>query len=244
MEIHNNREVNHARENEKPSAAVRRETEFATLLNRLSEKKATPKEEREERIERAISDASQRHGLDGNLVKAVVKQESNFNPVAESHCGAKGLMQLMPATAKDLGVSDRCNIEDNVDGGCRYLKQMLVQFDGDIEKALAAYNAGPGAVKKYGGIPPYPETQKYVVSILSHYQKFSGGAPLPAMSVTVETQVAMKPSPSPKIDQQLIASAMISNAIASTPMSLPSPERNKKEDPPPPPPPPSSARFV
>jgi soluble lytic murein transglycosylase-like protein len=107
--------------------------------------------------------------IDSNLVKSVIKQESGFNPKAKSHAGAEGLMQLMPQTAKGLGVFNSDNPYQNVRGGITYLAQQLKRFDGNIQKALAAYNAGPNAVEKYQGIPPYPETQNYVESIMKDY---------------------------------------------------------------------------
>ena len=107
--------------------------------------------------------------LDSNLVKSVIKQESGFNPKAKSHAGAQGLMQLMPQTAKSLGVFNSDNPYQNVRGGITYLAQQLKKFDGNVQKALAAYNAGPNAVEKYNGIPPYPETQNYVESIMKDY---------------------------------------------------------------------------
>ena len=115
--------------------------------------------------------AALRHGLDPELVLAVIAVESNFRSDAVSPKGAQGLMQLMPATAKDLGVKDALDPADNVDGGAKYLKRLLALYDGDMTKALAAYNAGPGAVARHGGVPPYRETQHYVKKVLRSYGK-------------------------------------------------------------------------
>ena len=116
-----------------------------------------------------IDKVAKKHGVDQKLVRALVRQESGFNPNATSHCGAQGLMQLMPATAKGLGVTDAYNPVQNVEGGVKYLKGLLKKYNGNVILALAAYNAGPGAVDKYGNVPPYKETQNYVKSILANY---------------------------------------------------------------------------
>jgi soluble lytic murein transglycosylase-like protein len=116
--------------------------------------------------------AAKKHGLDPALLAAVVKQESNFNPNARSGAGAKGLTQLMDATARGLGVTDSFDPAQSLDGGARFLGGLLRQFGGNESLALAAYNAGPGAVQKYGGIPPYEETQRYVPKVLGYAHQY------------------------------------------------------------------------
>lgn len=127
-------------------------------------------------INQLIDAYSQKNGLDADFVRAVVKQESGFNERATSHCGAAGLMQLMPGTAKGLGVTNPYDAEQNVKGGTKMLANLLKTYGGNKELALAAYNAGGGAVKKYGGIPPYGETQRYVKNVLNIYKNYKGGA--------------------------------------------------------------------
>jgi soluble lytic murein transglycosylase-like protein len=119
-----------------------------------------------------IAGAAQRYGLDPALLKAVVQTESNFSPLAESHTGAKGLMQLMDDTAQQLGVMNPFDAAQNLDGGARFLRQLLDRYGGDVPLALAAYNAGPGAVERWEGIPPYQETQAYVPRVLDLHQQY------------------------------------------------------------------------
>ncbi len=122
-------------------------------------------------VDEIIEVFSEKYGVDEDFIKAIIKQESGFNPKATSKKGAMGLMQLMPKTAKALGVVDAYNPSQNIEGGVKHLKGLLDSYNGDKELALAAYNAGSGAVRKYGGIPPYKETQNYVKSIMSSYNK-------------------------------------------------------------------------
>jgi soluble lytic murein transglycosylase-like protein len=119
-----------------------------------------------------IKKAADRYEIDPALVKAVIMAESNYNPRAISKVGARGLMQLMPATAEALGVEDCFNPEHNIHGGVRYLRQLLDRFDGNIELALAAYNAGSRKVRKYNGIPPFRATQIYIEKVFVYYELY------------------------------------------------------------------------
>jgi len=119
-----------------------------------------------------IKKAAARYEIDPALVKAIIMAESNYNPRAVSKMGARGLMQLMPATAEALGVEDSFNPEHNIHAGVRYFRQLLDRFDGNIEFALAAYNAGSRKVRKYNGIPPYRATQIYIEKVFVYYERY------------------------------------------------------------------------
>jgi len=119
-----------------------------------------------------IAQSAQRYGIDPAVLHGLIQQESGFDPSARSSAGAAGLTQLMPGTASSLGVSDPLNPAESIEGGARYLSQMMARFGGNITDALAAYNAGPGAVAQYGGVPPYAETQGYVSKVLGYAEAF------------------------------------------------------------------------
>ena len=150
------------------------DTDFQKILNSKVENKKNSTSISRSEINDLIAKYSDKNGLDEDFVKAVINQESGFNPNATSKCGAMGLMQLMPSTAEGLGVKNAYDAEQNIEGGTKYLKGLMDRSNNDKSLALAAYNAGPNAVKKYGGIPPYAETQNYVKNILSKYDKMKG----------------------------------------------------------------------
>lgn len=124
-------------------------------------------------IEFEIEAASARHNIDPNLVRAVIRAESNYRHDAVSHAGAMGLMQLMPGTAASLGVTNPFDIRQNIEGGTAYLRRMLDMFDQDLDLALAAYNAGQGAVRRHGGIPPFAETQRHVPRVRQFFEEYT-----------------------------------------------------------------------
>jgi len=126
-----------------------------------------------EKYDLLIFRAAEKYNMDYNLIKAVIKAESNFNPQAVSRAGARGLMQLMPKTAYALQVKDSFQPEENIEGGVRYLRYLLNLFQGDLYLSLAAYNAGENAVINHSGVPPYRETRTYVQRVLRFYQEYS-----------------------------------------------------------------------
>lgn len=140
-------------------------------------------EERLHRFDTFIRGASQRYQLPESLVRAVVHTESNYSPHAVSRAGAMGLMQLMPKTARGLGVQDAFDPRQNVYGGCRYLRLLANRYGGDMVLVLAAYNAGAGNVEKYGGVPPFEETRAYVRSVLRRYYAYERQAQLGAAAL-------------------------------------------------------------
>lgn len=166
---------------------------FAAVLN--DRKKAS-----ETDLNSIFEAASEKYGVPVNLLKAVAKAESNFNPKATSGCGAMGIMQLMPGTAKALGVTDAYDARQNIMGGAAYLSQLLEEFGGDVKLTAAAYNAGPGNVSKYGGLPPFKETENYVAAVMKNYSDYSDGL-LPDGSLILPASSANISPPTPVSDQ-------------------------------------------
>jgi soluble lytic murein transglycosylase-like protein len=146
-----------------PTAQIAEMTESEEALPREAKPKMS--------IPEAVNAASDKHQIDADLINSVIHAESAFNPRARSSKGALGLMQLMPGTASQLGVKDAYDPAANVDGGTQYLRELLEKYNGDLIKALAAYNAGPGRVQQYKGVPPYRETQAYVARIVREFNQ-------------------------------------------------------------------------
>ena len=128
--------------------------------------------------DKLINDACIKHGVDPLLVKAIIKTESDFDPAAVSVKGAKGLMQLMPATAYDMGINDISDPENNIEGGVKYLKRLMGIFQSDLRLVVAAYNAGENAVIKYKSIPPFKETREYVKKVFQHLKSYEQISPV------------------------------------------------------------------
>ncbi|MEM7408655.1 MAG: lytic transglycosylase domain-containing protein [Myxococcota bacterium] len=147
-----------------------------TLRRELSRRVPKHRAPKSRKYDPLITSAAYHQGLPPALIKAVIAAESAFDSQAVSHAGAQGLMQLMPATAASLGVNNAFEPAQNVHGGSAYLRKMLDRY-GDVSRALAAYNAGPTAVDRYGGIPPYRETKAYVERVLTYYRRYHGDFP-------------------------------------------------------------------
>lgn len=165
-----------------------------------------------------ITAAARKYNLDPALLAGLVKQESGFNPSIRSAAGATGLTQLMPATAASLGVTDSTDPVQNLDGGARYLRQQLDRFGGDERLALAAYNAGPGAVQKYGGIPPYAETQNYVAKVLANRDAYAAsglGATAALASTAAASAGVALPTASSAAGVQSTALSTLATALDS-----------------------------
>lgn len=152
------------------NSSVKKTSSSQTFTSVLDDVTKTTEASKTTSLDDIFNRASKKYNVSTDLLKAVAKAESNFDPKAVSRSGARGVMQLMPKTAEYLGVKDSFDPEQNIMGGAKYLSQMLEKYDGDIKLSLAAYNAGSGNVAKYGGIPPFKETQNYVVKVM----KFMG----------------------------------------------------------------------
>jgi len=155
-------------------------------------------------IDDAVDRIAAAHSLSPQLVHSVIKVESNYNPLAVSSKGAQGLMQLMPATARRFGVANAFDPIDNIQGGTRYLKYLLDLYSGDYQLALAAYNAGEGAVEKYRAVPPYPETLSYLVQVNRQFQKSPAAAPASPESKPAAPKAAEAPPTGPAHIQEVV----------------------------------------
>lgn len=150
-----------------PASVAVNKTNFSNVLNSVMSNK---------NMDQIFKEASEKYGVPVNLLKAVAKVESNFNPDAKSRCGAMGVMQLMPKTAAGLGVGNPYNAEENINGGAKLLSGLFKKYNGDLTLTLAAYNAGSGNVAKYGGVPPFTETQNYIKKVKAEIASSSGGS--------------------------------------------------------------------
>ncbi len=137
-----------------------------------TKKPTQSKTKKTDKFQTVIQYTAKRYQVDPNLIKAIIMTESSYNPKAVSHRGAKGLMQLMPGTAEELGVKDCFNPENNIEGGVKYFRKLLDRFDGDIKLALAAYNAGSRNVRQYRGVPPFKATHNYIKKVNMYFQLF------------------------------------------------------------------------
>jgi len=172
-------------------------------------------------LEEIIRAYAKEYSVSPALVKAVIKAESNFDPFAVSNCGARGLMQLMPMTAMDMQVTDSFDPEQNVGGGVQYLARMLELFDNDMELALAAYNAGPGSVLKYGGIPPFKETRKYVPKVLTYYERYKKDT----SPVTLKVAMIKKPAADYLPEVEVVEEVEeVVTVVSSPPVPKPAPD--------------------
>jgi hypothetical protein len=164
--------------------------------------------------------AAAHHGISQDLIRAVIQVESQFDRLAISTAGARGLMQLMPATARSMGVTDSFDARQNIFGGTRYLRSLLGRYGGDVSLAAAAYNAGEGAVARYNGIPPYKETQNYVrkVNAILGTAVAAVAAEIPAMFIAAGEGAKMNPPPAPRtVGGRIMAVATRSKSVATKP---------------------------
>ncbi len=174
-----------------PKPAAARPVEGTVVAPRVVPAAPQPQAQRPAGIDEVVAQVAVRESLPPQLIHSVIKVESNYDRFAVSPKGAQGLMQLIPETARRFGVADAFNPADNIQGGAKYLRYLLELYKGDYPLALAAYNAGEGAVAKYGGVPPYAETRNYLVQVARQLEKSTAGQPQPK-------PVEAKPVPQPE----------------------------------------------
>jgi hypothetical protein len=167
-------------------------------------------------LDEIFNEAAKKYNVSVELLKAIGKAESNFNPKAVSRCGAQGVMQLMPATAKSLGVTDSFDAEQNIMGGAQYISGLLKKYNGDTKLALAAYNAGSGNVKKYGGIPPFEETQNYVKKVTAYMQQGTDTGGVLVNVDTADRQVTQPRATAASAPVQNNYAFIIANSVSDT----------------------------